>query len=159
MPLLLFVSPGHQKIEKSEDALHHSGRFWFQNYKKIPLNMTPDATSSLQPLFPDTSPQHTTAETELEKPVFRLAPFGHEQSFNVIALGLCESHIDDDVLRQIVSEASNPVQKSRDQCVMALLCLFAFSPLGESRPSFLCGVPFLVVSASSHLSLQTPIPS
>ena len=74
--------------------------------------MTPEAISSFQPLIPGhKSSTYTTTETELDKPVFRLAPFGHEQRFNVIAPGLCEPHIDDDdVLRQIVSEASNPVQ-------------------------------------------------
>ena len=46
------------------------------------------------------------------KPVFRLAPLGHEQRFSVTALGLYEPHITDDVLRQLqlVCEASNPAQ-------------------------------------------------
>ena len=44
------------------------------------------------------------------KPVFRLAPFGHEQRFLVIAPDLCEPHITDDVLRQLAGEAGNPAQ-------------------------------------------------
>ena len=42
------------------------------------------------------------------KPVFGLAPLGHEQKFSIIALDLYELHISDDVLRQLVNEASNP---------------------------------------------------
>ena len=44
------------------------------------------------------------------KKVFRLAPFGHEQLFNVIAPNLREPHISDVVLQQIVTEASTQAQ-------------------------------------------------
>ena len=38
----------------------------------------------------------------------------HEQKFSIIAPGSCEPHITDDVLRQLVSEASNPAQNRAD---------------------------------------------
>ena len=44
------------------------------------------------------------------KPVFSLAPCGHEQKFNVIAPGLCAPHVCDVVLQQIVNDASTPAQ-------------------------------------------------
>ena len=34
-----------------------------------------------------------TAEAELENPVYKLAPLGHGQLFNITAPNLCEPHI------------------------------------------------------------------
>ena len=128
-----FVNPSHLQPENSEDVLHRSGRFWL---------MTPKAISSFWLLISEhRSSTFSTKESELVNQFFRLAPFCHEQRFNVTASGLCEPHVTDDVLRQLESEASNPAQ-NRGQCVMAALCFLAFSPLGESRPFFLCGVLF-----------------
>ena len=44
------------------------------------------------------------------KPVFKLAPLGHEQVFDVTAPNLCEPYVSDVVLQQIVCEASTPAQ-------------------------------------------------
>ena len=44
------------------------------------------------------------------KPVFRLAPLGHEKFFSVIAPNLCEPYISDALLQQIVDGACTPVQ-------------------------------------------------
>ena len=43
-------------------------------------------------------------------PVFKLAPVGHEQLFSVISPVLSVPHISDDILQQIVSEASAAAQ-------------------------------------------------
>ena len=44
------------------------------------------------------------------KPVFRLDPVGREQKVTIISPGLCAPHITDDVLQQVVDEASTPAQ-------------------------------------------------
>ena len=44
------------------------------------------------------------------KPVFKLAPVGHDPLFDITAPNLCEPSISDVVLRQIIYEASLPAQ-------------------------------------------------
>ena len=58
---------------------------------------------------------------EVGKRVCRLAPLGREQKFIVIAPGLCEPHITDDVLQQIVSEASILAQNRAATVILAFL--------------------------------------
>ena len=75
----------------------------------------------------------------VEKPFVRLAPLGHEQLFEVTAPDLCVPSIPDDVLRQIISQAS--------QRMVRPMCdgrSFASSPsrrLASRGPSFR-GFPF-----------------
>ena len=44
------------------------------------------------------------------KPVFKLAPPGHEYLFDPTAPGLCDPSIPDDVLRQVICQASRLAQ-------------------------------------------------
>ena len=85
----LFVNPHHESIEKSHDVLHHSGRV---------------LAAKLQSFFPgqDSEGNYVVPTIDFRaqvlnvydrrigigKPVFKLAPIGHEQLFNVIAPGL-----------------------------------------------------------------------
>ena len=74
--------------------------------------------------------------------------------FNVIVPGLCEPHISDDVLSQLVSGASNPAQKS-SQCnpsvvwgVEAFLIFLAFLFGG------ICNLPFTLSRRQSQHVLR-----
>ena len=52
----------------------------------------------------------TITETEFAKPVFKLAPPGHDQLFDITAPDLCEPSISDVVLPQMRSQESTPAQ-------------------------------------------------
>ena len=109
VPQLLLENPSHQKTEKSEDVLNRFGKFWLLNYAKISPTMMPKVILLFQPLMYEHKVLSMyDRRNGVGKPVFSQAPFGHE--FNVIALGLCEPDISDDVPQQIVSDASNPAQ-------------------------------------------------
>ena len=133
----------------------------------------------LQDIFPEKDAKGALAVTALDiraqvlsihdrsngvgKPVFKLAPLGHEQLFDVTAPNMCELYILGVVLHQIVSEASTPAQ-IREANVWWPPFRLAFSPLGESRPFFfLCGIVIwwpllLVVYLCRRLSLHDQVP-
>ena len=107
----LFVNPGHQNTERSDDVLHRTGRFGLQSYKNFSLIRTPKALDAVPAInFRAQVLNVYDRRNGIEKPVFKLAPIGHEQLFNVIPPGLCAPLISDDVLQFIVSEASAPAQ-------------------------------------------------
>ena len=89
-PLLEVVAPKLQEIFPERDT---EGKF------VVPA---PDFRAQVLSVF--------DSRNGVRKPVFRLAPVGHEQKFNVIAPGLNERQITDDVLRKLVDCASNPAQ-------------------------------------------------
>ena len=72
-----------------------------------------DATKVIS-LFQPLMNGHILSENDrrngVGKPVFRLAPLGHEQLFSVIAPNLCEPYISDAVPQQIVNEACTTAQ-------------------------------------------------
>ena len=71
------------------------------------------------------------------KHVFKLAPPGHDQMFATTAPRVCEPHISDDELRQVICQASPLAQNRTANVWWPLLRLLAFPPLGESRLLFL----------------------
>ena len=56
--------------------------------------------------------------------MFKLAPPGHDQLFDITAPDLCEPHISDVVLRQSIRENKHSSTESRGQGVMAALSPF-----------------------------------
>ena len=63
------------------------------------------------------------------QPVFGLAPVGHEQTFSLIAPDWCEPHITDDMLLQLVNEASYLAQNRRRSSLVFLFggsCMLHF---------------------------------
>ena len=116
------ANPSHQRTEKLGDGLRHLGKFWPQSYKKFSLAGMPKVISLSLPLMYDhKSLSIYDRRNGVGKPVFKLAPVGHEQLFDITAPDFCEPRISDAVLRQIVSEANNPAQNRP----------FASSPFGR----------------------------
>ena len=69
---------------------------------------------SLCPLsmFEHKSSTFTIPETEWENMCLKLAPPGHDQMFAITAPRVCEPHISDDELRQVICQAS-PLAQNR----------------------------------------------
>ena len=103
MPLFWSASPSHQETEKSRDIF--SEKDAKSNFVVPALDVRAQVLN-----FYD-------RRNEVGKPVFKLAPPGHEQFFDVTAPNLCEPHISDAVLQQIVSGSVQPGSGSRGQCV------------------------------------------
>ena len=87
------------------------------------------------------------------KPVFKLAPPGHDQLFDVTALNLCEPYISDVVLQQNFWRSNHYGSDSRGQCVMAAL----------SPPRLFAGFPIwwhmqIAFYLCRRLSLQDQVP-
>ena len=74
------------------------------------------------------------------KPVFKLAPLGHEQLFDVTAPNLCEPYISDVALQQIVSEASTRLRFARPMCDGRPFASSPFRRLASRGLFFLCGI-------------------
>ena len=109
--LLWCANQNPKMTVKLENDLHHSGKLRLKSYKNSSLTVILKVISlSLLSMFELRSSTLTIAETKLEKSVFKLAPLGHDQMFDITAPRVCEPHIFDDVLQQIVSEATNPSQ-------------------------------------------------
>ena len=105
------VNPSHQKTEKLGDVLHHFRKCWFQKKQEIITGRdakgyfivpSVDARAQILSIY--------DRRNGVGKPVFKLAPPGHEQAFDIAAPNLCEPSISDVVLRQTISEASTPAQ-------------------------------------------------
>ena len=97
-PISQSASPNHLKTGKSENGLRPCGKLWPQSSK---ISTGTFIVPALKRMI--TSPQ-------VEKAVFKLAPLGNEQMFDLTALDLCVLGIPDDVLRQVILQASHPAQ-------------------------------------------------
>ena len=84
-----FVHPSHQKTEELDDVLHHSGDVLAP---KLQEHFTePDTEGNYVVPALDFRAQVLNIydrRNGVGKPVFRLAPDGHERRFNVIAPGV-----------------------------------------------------------------------
>ena len=85
------------------------------------------------------------------KPVFKLAPLGNAQMFDLTAPDLCVPDIPDDVLRQVILQASHPAQNRTANVLWPPFRLLAVSPPGGSRLLF-SRFPFLVDHAICDLA-------
>ena len=90
VPISQSASPIQLKIERLEDDLRLIGKCSPQSCKK--------------------SSQNEMQRNGVGKRVFKLAPPEHEQLFDLAARDLCEPSIPDDVLRQIICQASHLAQ-------------------------------------------------
>ena len=99
-----------QNTERSVDVLHRSGKFWLQGHEKFSRNRTLNPTHCSDHFFRAQVVNVFDRRCGSGVPVFKLAPVGHEQLFSVISPGLSVPHISDDILQQIVSEASAAAQ-------------------------------------------------
>ena len=89
------------------------------------------------------------------KPVFKFAPFGNGQLFDLTTPDLRVPGFSDDALQQIISQASHLAQDRTANMWWPPFRLLTFSPLGGSRPVFL-RFPFLVGYAICALSGSMP---
>ena len=100
-PISQSASPSHLKTEKSENNLRLCGKFLAQKLKVLfPKEMTKFSVF-----------QKKDRRNGVGKPVFKLAPFGNGQLFDLTAPHLRVPGIPDDVLQQVISQASHLAQK------------------------------------------------
>ena len=105
------ASPNRVKNEKLEGDLHFFGEPCLQSYKKN-FPERDEHNFFIVPAFDARSQILSILDRRNGegKPVFRLAPPDHEQSFEITAPNMCVPRISDDVLRQIISQASQLAQ-------------------------------------------------
>ena len=103
-----------------EDVLRLCGKLWPQNYYEIFLErdsndffIVPALNARSQIL------SVLDRRNGVGKPVFKLAPPEHEHPFDLTASDLCVPRISDDVLRQVICQASHLAQNRAVLCVMA----------------------------------------
>ena len=149
-PILQFHSPHRLKIENWK-AICSFGKPYPQSYKISSLKgMRKVPSLSLHSMNDHKSSALRIAETVWWQPVFKLAPLGSEQMFNLTAPDLCVPGISNDILRQIISQASQPAHNGAANVWWALFRLLAVPPLGESRHLF-PRFPYMIDLAVSEL--------
>ena len=111
------ASPSQLKIQKLEDDLRFVGQFCPQGYKKSSQNKMLKILSSSQHLTcahntnPQHKPQHKRiAGTVWENQFSNLHHLETNTSVDLTAPGLCDPSIPDDVLRQVICQASHLAQ-------------------------------------------------
>ena len=111
VPISLTSSPNRLKIEKLEEDLRLFGEFW---PPKLQEHLFPGTKFLIVPALDARSQILSILDGRngVEKPVFKLAPPGHDQPFDLAAPDLCVPRIPDDALRQVISQASQLAQKS-----------------------------------------------
>ena len=111
VPISRSASPSQSRIEKLEDALHLCGKHWPQNSRRLWLNEMLKMFF-IVPAF-DVRAQILSildGRNRVGKSVFKFALLGHEHPFDLTAPDLCVPGIPDDVLRQVICQASHPAQ-------------------------------------------------
>ena len=110
VPISLSACPNRLKIDKLEDDLHLFGEPCPQNYKKSSLNEMVKIFHCSCTWHTFTSPLHLGSQERSGETSFRLAPPDCEQLFEITVPNMCAPGISDDVLQQIISQASQPAQ-------------------------------------------------
>ena len=105
------ASPSHLKTRKSEDDLRLFGKFCPQNCKKL----FPERDGTVTFIVPALIVRSEVLSIKdrrngVGKPVFKLAPLGNEQMFDLAVPDLCVPDILDDALRQVILQASHLAQ-------------------------------------------------
>ena len=103
----LSANPNQLKTERSEDKLGLCGENWMDNltFSSL-LDVTKIHPSFLRLILAHESSASHIEETELEKPVFTLAPLGSGQTFTLGAPELSVPGVSSEILQRVLSQAN-----------------------------------------------------
>ena len=149
---------------------------WSWNWKTICATLECLVQNKkLQELFPESDIEGTFIVPSLDvraqvlnihdrrngdgKHVFKLAPPGHDQMFAITAPRVCEPHISDDELRQVMCQASSLAQNRTANVWWPPVASSPFRRLASRGPFFFCGVTLWCFFLNCCLSVQMYGPS